>query len=165
MATQAGKSAAAQTVKYFMGKCMPSVKTNATRVQIPVFEYDDYLHMHFRKYQYIFAHDPNRLCKTGDMVLVQSLPEKMTKHITHKVIEVIMPLGDVTDPVTGKKVAASVYRENIKKVNEFYGESKTAFKYDKNYKRGSLEDKRDFTHKPAYKKYYEDPNEPQPYAV
>lgn len=39
------------------------------------------------------------------MVLIQELPEKLTTHITHKVLEVIYPLGDVTDPITKKKVA------------------------------------------------------------
>lgn len=46
-----------------------------------------------------------------------------------------------------------------------YGGSETAFDYEKASPRGSLEGTRDFTHKPVHKKYYEDPNDPQPYAV
>jgi small subunit ribosomal protein S17 len=44
------------------------------------------------------------------MVLIQQLPEKLTRLITHKVLEVVYPLGDVTDPITGKKVVVSKYR-------------------------------------------------------
>jgi len=39
-------------------------------------------------------------------VLIQELPEKLTTHITHQVLEVVYPLGDVTDPISNKKVAA-----------------------------------------------------------
>lgn len=53
-----------------------------------------------------YAHDPEQECKTGDVVLIQELLEKLTTHITHKVIKVVYPLGDVTDPITNKKVAA-----------------------------------------------------------
>jgi len=39
-------------------------------------------------------------------VLIQELSEKLTTHITHKVLKVVYPLGDVTDPISNKKVAA-----------------------------------------------------------
>lgn len=53
-----------------------------------------------------YAHDPEKQCKTGDVVLIQELSEKLTTHITHQVLKVVYPLGDVTDPITNKKVAA-----------------------------------------------------------
>jgi len=53
-----------------------------------------------------YAHDPEQQCKTGDVVLSQELSEKLTTHITHQVLKVVYPLGDVTDPITNKKVAA-----------------------------------------------------------
>ena len=34
----------------------------------------------------------------------------MTKHITHEVKSIVFPFGDITDPVTGKKVVAGEYR-------------------------------------------------------
>lgn len=39
-------------------------------------------------------------------MLIQELSEKLTTHITHQVLKVVYPLGDVTDPITNKKVAA-----------------------------------------------------------
>lgn len=52
----------------------------------------------------MYAHDPDHLCKSGDIVLIEELPEKLTLLITHKVNKVVYPLGDITDPITGKKV-------------------------------------------------------------
>jgi small subunit ribosomal protein S17 len=44
------------------------------------------------------------------MVLIQQLPEKFTRLITHKVLEVVYTYGDITDPITGRKVVVSKYR-------------------------------------------------------
>lgn len=44
------------------------------------------------------------------MVLIQELPERISTTITHKVLEVIYPNGDITDPITGKQVVGSNYR-------------------------------------------------------
>lgn len=65
---------------------------------------------YFSEYEYYYAHDPEKICKTGDMVLIQRLPEKLTRLITHKVLDVVYPCGDVTDPITGRKVVVSKYR-------------------------------------------------------
>lgn len=61
---------------------------------------------YFNKDETYYAHDPEQQCKTGDVVLIQQLPEKLTTHITHEVLKIIYTLGDITDPITNKKVAA-----------------------------------------------------------
>lgn len=61
---------------------------------------------YFHKDEVYYAHDPEQQCKTGDVVLIQELPEKLTTYITHQVLKVVYPLGDVTDPISNKKVAA-----------------------------------------------------------
>lgn len=38
------------------------------------------------------------------MVLIKELEEKKTTLITFEVIKVLFPCGDITDPVTGRKV-------------------------------------------------------------
>ena len=43
-------------------------------------------------------------------MLIERLPSKLTKHITHKVNRVVYPFGDITDPITGKKVVVGKYR-------------------------------------------------------
>lgn len=115
-----------------LGRCVPSVKQNASKIVVKKLELDQnllmviqsyffiskyfftlhahilcgFLFQYFNKDEVYYAHDPKRLCKTGDVVLIQELPEKLTTYITHNVLRVVYPLGDVTDPITNKKVAA-----------------------------------------------------------
>lgn len=104
------------------------------------------------------------MCKTGDIVLIQVLPQKLTKLITHEVKEVVYDFGDITDPVTGKKVAKERYREDIDKESELYGKLKSSFDYNKAPPRGWQDGKKDFTSKPTYTKFHVfDKNDP--YAI
>jgi small subunit ribosomal protein S17 len=93
-----------------LGQCVPSVKQNASKIRVKRLVLDEKLLMYFGEFEYYYAHDPEKICKTGDMVLIQHLPQKLTRLITHKVLEVVYPCGDVTDPITGKKVVVSRYR-------------------------------------------------------
>lgn len=161
----AGAGASKQVLRYFLGTCIPSVKQNAVKIRVQRLDLDKHLLMYFKEHNFIYAHDPDRKCNIGDIVLIQMLPEKLTRLITHKVVDVIYPLGDITDPITGKKVVISKYRDDIKETNKLFGESKNAFDYDKAPARGITKDKRDFTYQETYVKYQEDPNDPQPYAV
>ncbi|XP_035740789.1 28S ribosomal protein S17, mitochondrial-like [Vespa mandarinia] len=154
-----------QVLRYFLGKCLPSIKQNAVKVCVPRFELDQRIYMYFKEHDFIYAHDPDKKCNVGDIVLIQLLPEKLTRLITHKVIDVIYPLGDITDPITGKKVVVGKYRNDIKEANQLFGESKNAFDYDRAPPRGITKDRRDFTYQETYVKYHEDPNIEEPYGV
>lgn len=48
---------------------------------------------------------------------------------------------------------------------ELFGKKDSAFDYSKALPRGRQENKRDFTHKKMYVKYYEDPENPQSNTV
>lgn len=148
-----------------LGQCVPTLKQNASKIRVKRLELDKNLLMYFRKDEFIYAHDPEKKCKSGDVVLVQELPEKLTKLITHKVLQVVHPLGDITDPITGKKVVVGKYREEISASNKLYGEVESSFKYDEAPDRGWQEDKKDFTHRESYIKYHVFPDDDQPYAV
>lgn len=111
---------------------------------------------YFPKFEYVYAHDPDKKCKSGDLVLIEKLPEKLTRLITHQVKEVIYPMGDITDPLTGKKVIVGMYRDDLDVIEKAYGKMPKAFKYDKAPKRGWQEDKKDFTHLETYIKYHDD---------
>ena len=65
---------------------------------------------HFSKFETVYAHDPKSETKPGDVVLIKKLSERMTKHITHEIREIVFPFGDVTDPIMGKKVVVGKYR-------------------------------------------------------
>lgn len=162
----AGVARASKTaLRYFLGTCVPSSKQNAAKVKISQMEFNDYIHMYYKKYDYIYANDPKKLCKSGDVILIKELPSKLTRLITHEVVEVIYPLGDITDPVTGKKVVASQYREDIEEKVNLIGRKDSTFDYSKAPRRGRLEGVKDFTHKKMYLKYYDNPDDPQPDTV
>ncbi|XP_044736320.1 28S ribosomal protein S17, mitochondrial [Chrysoperla carnea] len=148
-----------------LGQCVPCIKQNASKFRVKRLELDKNLLMYFRKDEYIYAHDPEKKCKTGDVALIKELPKKMTRLITHTVLDIVHPLGDITDPITGKKVVVGKYRDDIAEVNQMYGESPDGFKYDKAPERGWQEDKKDFTHRETYIKYHNFENDDQPYAV
>ncbi|VVC97018.1 28S ribosomal protein S17, mitochondrial [Leptidea sinapis] len=136
-----------------LGQCVPTIKQNAAKIRVKRLELDENLLMYFRKDEFYYCYDPNKICKTGDVVLIQSLPHKMTKLITHEVKEVVYPLGDVTDPITGKKVAKERYRDDIEKEAELYGKLESSFDYNKAKPRGWQDGKKDFTSKPTYTKF------------
>ncbi|BFG03918.1 28S ribosomal protein S17 mitochondrial [Drosophila madeirensis] len=147
-----------------MGQCMPCVKQNASKIRIRRMELDKNLNMYFKKDNFFFAHDPQKVCKTGDVVLIRELPERMTRLITHAVEKVVYPLGDITDPISGKKVVVGKYRDDIEMANELFGKSEKSFDYSKAPPRGRLEGTKDFTHGETYIKYHDDGKD-QPFAV
>ncbi|XP_067630483.1 small ribosomal subunit protein uS17m [Eurosta solidaginis] len=147
-----------------LGQCMPCIKKNATKIGIRRMDFDKNLNMYFDKYEFLFAHDPEKVCKTGDIVLISELPQRLTRLITHKVEKVVYPLGDITDPLTGKKVVVGKYRDDIEEANILYGKSEKSFDYDSAPPRGRLEGTRDFTHGETYIKYHDDGKD-QPFAV
>lgn len=174
---------ASKAVGIFLGQCVPSVKANASKIRIKRMVLDTnllmvitsnlriwpdllkmYLFQYFKKDEFVFAHDPEKLCKTGDIVLIKELPQKLTKLITFSVENVVYPLGDITDPITGKKCVVGKYREDIEEANRLYGKSESGFDYTNAPPRGSQEGKRDFTHGETYIKYHEDGKD-QPFAV
>lgn len=97
-------------------------------------------------------------------MLIRELPQRLTRLISHAVEKIVYPLGDITDPITGKKVVVGKYRDEIEEANRLYGKSEKAFDYEKAPKRGRLEGTRDYTHGETYIKYHEDGKD-NPFAV
>lgn len=154
---------ATRSLGLLLGRCIPSVKENASKFCISRLELDTNINMYFKKLSYVFAHDPNKVCKTGDIVLIEELPEKMSKLITHRVLEVVFPLGDITDPLTGKKLSRGQFRDYQEEIDRLYGKSDKSFDYEKAPPRGWQEGKKDFTDKATYVKYHDDGTH-DPYA-
>nr|CAG4645205.1 EOG090X0GMQ [Leptodora kindtii] len=150
---------------FCIGSCMLClVKKELNKYKVKVLQLDPNLNMHFSKFETVYAHDPKEQCKPGDIVLIKKLPTKMTKHITHEVKSIVFPFGDITDPVTGKKVVAGEYRDEIEKKSQLFGKNPSGFDYDQAPERGWQKDKRDFTYQETYRKYHMFDHE-EPYAV
>ncbi|KZC10843.1 PREDICTED: 28S ribosomal protein S17, mitochondrial [Dufourea novaeangliae] len=161
----AQKKLVKQTLTYLLGVSVPTSKQNAAKIRIRRLEFDNHLKMHFPSYEFVYALDSEKRCKTGDTVLIQNLPEKITRLISHKVIDVIYPLGDIKDPISGKKCVVGKYRDTINEDAELFGKLKNAFDYDEATPRGSTEGVRDFSNKKTYVKYNDDSKNSDPYAV
>ncbi|CAO1338990.1 unnamed protein product [Diamesa serratosioi] len=147
-----------------LGQCLPCLKQNASKIRVRRMELDKNINMYFKKDETYFVHDPSKKCKSGDIVLIKELPQKLTNLITHSIEEIVFLLGDVQDPVTGKKVIVGKYRDQIKEANKYYGSSPNNFDYNESAKRGNLEGKNDFSHGETYIKYHEDGTD-QKFAV
>jgi len=110
---------------------------------------------YFQKNVAYIAHDPNNQCRSGDIVLIEELPKKLTRDITHEILKVVYPLGDITDPLTGKKCEGGVYREDKERMEKLWGTVEGGFKYDQAPERGWQEGRKDWSHKPAQRKFHE----------
>ncbi|XP_050709770.1 28S ribosomal protein S17, mitochondrial-like [Eriocheir sinensis] len=141
-----------------IGQCIAHKTPNAAKVRVKRLKFDDNLNMYFRKHTNYFAHDPEGVCKTGDIVLIKEMPEKVTVLITHSLVKKVYAFGDITDPITGKKVVVGQYRDHVEQRNEMFGvaeDGSGGFKYAKAPDRGWQEGKTDFTHKVGYQKWHE----------
>jgi len=107
------------------------------------------------------AFDPEKICKAGDVVLIEELPKQMTRDITHKVLKVVYPMGDITDPISGKKCMGGQFREDMDKINNLWGKNETGFDHDEAPPRGWQEGKKDWSHKQGYRRFTEFSNKDQ----
>ncbi|XP_075215634.1 mitochondrial ribosomal protein S17 [Lycorma delicatula] len=147
----------------YLGQCLPCLKKNVSKFNITKMILDPNLRMYFPESTVLYAHDPQKLCKTGDVVLIEELKEKFSREVTHKVLEVVYPCGDITDPITGKKLSGGKYRDEEEEISEMYGKHPNSFDYKSAPPRGWQEDKKDFTHVDTYTKY--NASDDSPYAV
>jgi len=144
---------AAPKRKLLLGACYPSEIPKTIRVTVRELDFDTWIHMYFSKYVGYYAEDPGN-CRQGDVVLIEELPERKTRDITHKILRVIYPLGDITDPITGKKCFGSIYREDMDKEADLYGRNPRAFNYNKARPRGWQEGRKDWSHKKPFRKFH-----------
>ncbi|KZS22025.1 28S ribosomal protein S17, mitochondrial [Daphnia magna] len=147
-----------------LARCLPSDVKNAAKFKVKLVEFDQNLNMHFAKHVTVYANDPTNACKPGDVVLIDKLPKKLTKHITHQVYKIVYSFGDITDPITGKKVVVGKYRDEIEAKNVLFGKNPSGFDYDRAQDRGWQAGKRDFSDKETYKKFHMFDHD-EPYAV
>nr|CAG4649782.1 EOG090X0GMQ [Scapholeberis mucronata] len=148
-----------------LARCLPSDLKNAVKLTVKIMEFDTNLNMHFSKHETVYAHDPSNCCKPGDVVLIDKLPQRLSKNVTHQVNKVVYPFGDITDPITNKKVVAGKYRwSSSLKPRCFSCLNTYGFDYQTSLERGWQKEKRDFSYKETYRKYHMFDHE-DPYAV
>jgi len=136
-----------------LGQIVPSTLKSAVKVQVPYFQFDERLKAYFKKSEELIAEDNSGTCKTGDIVIIHKLEKQLKKEITHQVSETIYKLGDIKDPISGEKVVGDQYRSKLDEIANLYGPTGN-FNYETSPERGRLENTRDFTSKPTYRKWH-----------
>jgi len=68
---------------------------------------------YFNKEEQLWAADPDLKYNVGDLVLVKKLDEPQIKDVNHFVAETIFPIGNVIDPVTGRRCRGTQYLDEI----------------------------------------------------
>lgn len=68
---------------------------------------------YYNKRKTYFAHDALQQCTVGDVVLLKALPEPRSKHVKHELAEIVYKVGQVVDPLTGKRVAGTEFVESM----------------------------------------------------
>lgn len=99
--------------KWIIGKVIGTKMQKTAKVRVTRLVLNPYLLKYYNKRKTYFAHDPLEQCTVGDIVLLQALPERRTKHVQHRLAEIVYKVGNVTDPVTGKRCAGSVFLEPL----------------------------------------------------
>lgn len=80
--------------------------------------YAFFVYKYYNKRKTYFAHDTLEQCTIGDVVLLKALPEKRSKHVNHELAEIVYKVGQVVDPLTGKRVAGTQYLEPLTESTE-----------------------------------------------
>lgn len=77
-----------------------------------------FLYKYYNKRKTYFAHDALEQCTVGDVVLLKALPEKRSKHVKHELADIVYKVGQVVDPLTGKRIAGKQYLEPLTESTE-----------------------------------------------
>lgn len=98
--------------KWIVGKVIGTAMQKTAKVRVTRLDLDPYLLKYFNKQKTYFAHDALQQCTVGDIVLLKALPVPRTKHVKHELAEIVFKVGQVVDPVTGKRCAGTTYLES-----------------------------------------------------
>ena len=66
---------------------------------------------YYNEQHYIWAIERETTARIGDIILIEQLPEPIKKvpPISHEVKDIVYPVGNVIDPVTGRRCRGTVF--------------------------------------------------------
>ncbi|NP_001291001.1 28S ribosomal protein S17, mitochondrial isoform X1 [Esox lucius] len=99
--------------KWVIGKVIGTKMQKTAKVRVTRLVLDPYLLKYYNKRKTYFAHDALQQCTVGDIVLLKALPERRTRHVKHELAEIVYKVGNVVDPLTGKRVAGNEFLEPL----------------------------------------------------
>ncbi|XP_051256738.1 28S ribosomal protein S17, mitochondrial [Dicentrarchus labrax] len=99
--------------KWIIGRVIGTKMHKTAKVRVTRLVLDPYLLKYYNKRKTYFAHDALQQCTVGDVVLLKALPQARSKHVKHELSEIVYKVGQVVDPLTGKRVAGAEYVEPL----------------------------------------------------
>ncbi|KAG8451795.1 hypothetical protein GDO86_003841 [Hymenochirus boettgeri] len=99
--------------KWIVGKVIGTKMRKTAKVRVTRLVLDSYLLKFYNKRKTYFAHDAQQQCTVGDIVLLNALPERRSKHVKHELSEIIYKVGQVVDPLTGRRCAGTVFVDSL----------------------------------------------------
>lgn len=99
--------------KWIIGRVIGTKMCKTAKVRVTRLVLDPYLLKYYNKRKTYFAHDALQQCTVGDIVLLKALPEPRSKHVKHELAEIVHKVGQVVDPLTGKRVAGTEFVESL----------------------------------------------------
>lgn len=103
--------------KWIVGKVIGTSMAKTAKVRVTRMVLDNYLLKYYNKRKTYFAHDAQKQCTVGDVVLLKALPERRSKHVRHELAEIIFKVGRVVDPLTGKLCAGTKFQESLEDID------------------------------------------------
>ncbi|XP_014051213.1 small ribosomal subunit protein uS17m [Salmo salar] len=97
--------------KWIIGRVIGTKMQKTAKVRVTRLVLDPYLLKYYNKRKTYFAHDALQQCTVGDIVLLKALAERRSRHVKHELAEIVHKVGNVVDPLTGKRVAGSEFLE------------------------------------------------------
>ncbi|XP_055036739.1 small ribosomal subunit protein uS17m [Misgurnus anguillicaudatus] len=104
--------------KWIIGRVIGTKMKKTAKVRVTRLVLDPYLLKFYNKRRTYFAHDALEQCAIGDVVLLKALPERRSKHVKHELSEIVYKVGQVVDPLTGKRVAGRQFLEPLTESTE-----------------------------------------------
>ncbi|XP_041657621.1 28S ribosomal protein S17, mitochondrial [Cheilinus undulatus] len=99
--------------KWIIGRVIGTKMQKTAKVRVTRLVLDPYLLKYYNKRKTYFVHDALQQCTVGDIVLLKALLEARSKHVKHELVEIVHKVGQVVDPLTGKRVAGTEFVEQL----------------------------------------------------
>lgn len=85
----------------------------AVRVSVQQMKLNEIVNVYYNENRNYWAADPELKCSVGDLVLLQNLSQPQSDRIKHRVHEIVFPVGNIVDPVTGRRCRGPDYLDEV----------------------------------------------------
>lgn len=85
----------------------------AVRVNVPKLKLDSHLLAYFRNNDELMVYDAKQAARPGDWIIFRPLENPISTKIQHELMKIIYREGERYCSVSGKKIVATEYKEDI----------------------------------------------------